>query len=41
MKKVVLLLLVSFLLLTACSRASVGIIGGADGPTSIIIGKNA
>ena len=37
------ILIVSFilccLLLTACSATSIGIIGGADGPTAIFIGK--
>ncbi len=28
------------LILTACASTSVGIIGGADGPTKIIVGKN-
>ena len=33
-------ILLCSLLLTACNNTSVGIIGGADGPTSIIIEKN-
>lgn len=32
-------LLLCSLLLTACNRASVGIIGGSDGPTSILISE--
>ncbi|MBR2977485.1 MAG: hypothetical protein IKC50_04335 [Oscillospiraceae bacterium] len=39
MKIRILLILACCLLLTACDRASIGIIGGADGPTSIIVGK--
>ena len=33
-------LLMCCLLLTACDNASIGVIGGADGPTSIIVGEN-
>ena len=33
-------LILCCLLLTACDNASIGIIGGADGPTKIIVGEN-
>lgn len=33
-------LLLVLVLLSACNSSSIGVIGGADGPTSIIIGKN-
>lgn len=33
-------LIMCSLLLTACKSASIGLIGGADGPTAIYIGKN-
>lgn len=39
MKKIIVFIL-SAMLLTACDNADVGIIGGADGPTSIYIGEN-
>lgn len=41
MKRIItLIILISCLLLTACSdSASIGVIGGADGPTAIYIGK--
>lgn len=32
-------LIMSCLLLTACNNASIGVIGGADGPTSIIVSE--
>lgn len=37
MKKTLLPLLVSSLLLVSCNSANVGVIGGADGPTSIYV----
>ncbi len=37
---ITLTLIMSGLLLTACNNASIGIIGGADGPTAIIVGEN-
>jgi len=41
MKKITLGILVTGVcLLTACNNANIGIIGGADGPTSIFIGEN-
>ena len=41
MKRIILLsLIMCSLLLTACNNASIGIIGGADGPTAIIVGEN-
>ncbi len=41
MKRILIIsLLICSLLFTACSSSSIGIIGGADGPTSIIVGKN-
>lgn len=40
MKKVVLLLIIAVcLLLTGCGKKDVGIIGGADGPTSIYVSE--
>ena len=40
MKRIITLsLIMCCLLLTACDNASIGVIGGADGPTSIIVGK--
>lgn len=33
-------LLMCSLMLTACNDASIGVIGGADGPTKIIVGEN-
>jgi len=40
MKRIITLsLLMCSLLLTACDNASIGVIGGADGPTSIIVGE--
>ena len=33
----IVLILLCSLLLTACNNTSVGVIGGADGPTSIIV----
>lgn len=43
MKKIIILIAITVsLLLTACSNSDIGIIGGADGPTSIIVAeKNA
>ena len=41
MKRIITLsLIMCCLLLTACDNASIGVIGGADGPTKIIVGKN-
>lgn len=41
MKRILILsLLMCNLLLAACNDASVGVIGGADGPTKIIVGEN-
>jgi len=41
MKRIIILpFIVCSLLLTACSDASIGVIGGADGPTKIIVGEN-
>lgn len=41
MKRIITLtLIMSCLLLTACSNASIGVIGGADGPTKIYVGEN-
>ena len=40
MKRIITLsLIMCCLLLTACDNASIGVIGGADGPTSIIVGE--
>lgn len=39
MKKMLLLIMCSFLL-TACNNVRVGVIGGADGPTNIIVSEN-
>lgn len=39
MKKIIVFIL-SAMLLTACDNADIGIIGGADGPTTIFIGEN-
>ena len=40
MKKITLGILVTVIcLLTACNNTNIGIIGGADGPTSIFIGE--
>lgn len=40
MKQIITLIpLMSCLLLTACNNASIGVIGGADGPTSIIVSE--
>ena len=41
MKKIIILIAITVsLLLTACSNSDIGIIGGADGPTSIIVAEN-
>ena len=41
MKRILtILILLCSLLLTACNNASIGVIGGADGPTTIYVGKN-
>lgn len=40
MKKIT-LAMIFCLLLTACESKSIGIIGGADGPTSILVGENS
>ncbi len=41
MKRIITLtIIMNCLLLTACNNASIGIIGGADGPTAIIVGEN-
>ena len=41
MKRIISLsLIMCSLLLTACNDASIGVIGGADGPTAIIVGEN-
>ena len=41
MKRIITLtLIMCSLLLTACNDASIGVIGGADGPTAIIVGEN-
>lgn len=40
MKKLLILLLFCVLPFSACSSSSVGIIGGADGPTHIIVDEN-
>ena len=37
---ITLTLIMSCLLLTACSNASIGVIGGADGPTKIYVSEN-
>ena len=40
MKRILtILILLCSLLLTACNNASIGVIGGADGPTSIIVSE--
>lgn len=40
MKRIIIsTLIMSCLLLTACNNASIGVIGGADGPTSIIVSE--
>ena len=43
MKKVIALTLVFVVLLTGCGKenATVGVIGGADGPTAVVIGEQA
>lgn len=38
MKKILILTLLSLLLLSSCDE-SVGVIGGADGPTKIVVAK--
>ena len=41
MKKILsIALILCCLLLTACNSASIGIIGGADGPSKIFVGEN-
>lgn len=41
MKRIITIsLIMCCLLLTACDNASIGVIGGADGPTKIIVGEN-
>ncbi len=41
MKRIITLsLMMCCLLLTACNNTSIGVIGGADGPTTIYVGKN-
>ena len=41
MKRIISLsLIMCSLLLTACNDASIGVIGGADGPTAIFVGEN-
>ena len=40
MKRIITLtLIMCSLLLSACDNASIGVIGGADGPTEIVVGK--
>ena len=39
MKKIIFVLLLLLLLLTSCEKASIGKIGGADGPTAIIVSQ--
>ncbi len=39
-RSIIITLIMSCLLITACNNASIGVIGGADGPTSIIVGEN-
>ena len=42
MKRIITLtLVVGCLLLTACNSTSIGVIGGADGPTSIIVSEKS
>ena len=42
MKRIITLsLMMCCLLLTACDNASIGVIGGADGPTKIIVGESS
>ncbi len=38
-RSLVILLFLACILLTACNSTSIGVIGGADGPTSIIVEK--
>ncbi len=41
MKRIIMLTAALYcLMLTACDNASIGVIGGADGPTQIIVGEN-
>ncbi len=41
MKQIVLLtLIMCCLMLTACNDTSIRVIGGADGPTAILVGEN-
>ena len=40
MKKIILFItIIGICLLTACDNTDIGIIGGADGPTSIFVGE--
>lgn len=41
MKRIItLIIILCCLMLTACNNTSIGVIGGADGPTAILVGEN-